>query len=164
MNRRTLLRILAVAGAGLLARRFSLPSAEANEMSKGFEVTKTDEEWRKILTPEQYHILREAGTEKPFKNAYHDNKKEGIYDCAGCDLPLFSSKAKYDSHTGWPSFWEPISPTAIGTKTDWKLLYPRTEVHCARCGGHLGHVFKDGPPPTYLRYCMNSAALVFKPA
>ena len=133
-------------------------------MGNGFEVTKTNEEWRKILTPEQYHILREAGTEKPFKNAYYDNKKEGVYDCAGCDLPLFSSKAKYESHTGWPSFWEPISPTAIGTKTDWKLLYPRTEVHCARCGGHLGHVFKDGPSPTYLRYCMNSAVLVFKPA
>jgi len=157
--------ILAAAGAGLLlGRRMVLSPAGAEAMGTTFEVTKTDEEWRKLLTPEQYHVLREAGTEKPFKNAYHDNKKEGIYDCAGCDLPVFSSKAKYDSHTGWPSFWEPITPASIGTKTDWKLLYPRTEVHCARCGGHLGHVFKDGPPPTSLRYCMNSAALVFKAA
>jgi peptide-methionine (R)-S-oxide reductase len=156
--------ILAAGGAGWLARRFFPPSAEANEMGKDFEVTKTKDEWRKILTPEQYHVLREEGTEAPFKNAYHDNKKEGVYHCAGCDLPLFSSKAKYDSKTGWPSFWEPISPAAIGTKTDWKLIFPRTEVHCARCGGHLGHVFDDGPPPTHLRYCMNSAALVFKPA
>ena len=164
MTRRTMMTILAAAGVGLFSRRFFLPPAEANEMGKGFEVTKTNDEWRKLLTPEQYHVLREEGTEAPFKNAYHDNKKEGTYYCAGCDLPLFSSKTKYDSKTGWPSFWEPITPSAIGTRTDWKLLYPRTEVHCARCGGHLGHVFKDGPPPTYLRYCMNSAALVFKPA
>jgi peptide-methionine (R)-S-oxide reductase len=156
--------IMAAAGAGLLARRMLMPLAEASGMSKRFEVTKTDDEWRAILTPEQYKVLRQEGTESPFKNAYHDNKKEGVYSCAGCDLPLFSSKAKYDSKTGWPSFWEPISPSAIGTKTDWKSIFPRTEVHCARCGGHLGHVFDDGPPPTHLRYCMNSAALVFKPA
>ena len=128
---------------------------------KGFEVTKSDEEWRRILSPEQYHVLRQEGTEAPFQNKYHANKAPGIYRCAGCELPLFSSEHKYESHTGWPSFWKPIADSAIGTKTDWKLFGPRTEVHCRRCGGHLGHVFKDGPPPTGLRYCINSAALSF---
>lgn len=126
-----------------------------------FEITKTDAEWRAILTPEQYRVLRQEATEPPFKNKYHAHKARGVYRCAGCDLPLFSSEAKYDSGTGWPSFWQPISETALGTKTDWRLFSPRTEVHCARCGGHLGHVFDDGPPPTGLRYCINSAALNF---
>jgi peptide-methionine (R)-S-oxide reductase len=131
---------------------------------KGFEVTKTEEEWRKILTPEQYQVLRQEGTEPPFQNKYHANKDSGTYRCAACELPLFSSDHKYDSRTGWPSFWKPIADDAIGTKTDWRLFVPRTEVHCRRCGGHLGHVFKDGPPPTGLRYCINSAALIFLPA
>jgi peptide-methionine (R)-S-oxide reductase len=138
--------------------------ATAQESSPMYEVTKTDAEWQALLTPMQYKVLRHEGTEPPFQNEYHDNKATGTYRCAGCDLPLFSSEAKYDSGTGWPSFWQPISEKAVGSKTDWKLLVPRTEVHCSRCGGHLGHVFRDGPAPTGLRYCMNSAALKFEPA
>jgi peptide-methionine (R)-S-oxide reductase len=127
------------------------------------KVTKSDAEWKKLLSPDAYQVLRHESTERAFTNPLHENKKPGIYACAGCALPLFSSEHKFDSGTGWPSFWQPIAPQVIGTTTDFKLIYPRTEVHCARCEGHQGHVFKDGPPPTGLRYCINGAALTFVP-
>jgi len=134
-----------------------------NETSPIVKVVKTDDEWKTLLAPEAYRVLRHEDTERPFGNNMHDNKKPGIYNCAGCDLPLFSSEHKFDSGTGWPSFWQPLAPEVVGTTTDYKLIFPRTEVHCARCEGHQGHIFKDGPKPTGLRYCINGAALKFVP-
>jgi len=125
-------------------------------------MTKTPAEWRKILTPEQYHVLREHGTERAGSCALLQEKRAGTFCCVGCDNPLFHSTTKYESGTGWPSFFTPL-PGAIGTSQDTKLATPRTEVHCRRCGGHLGHVFSDGPPPTGLRYCLNGVALQFIP-
>ena len=123
----------------------------------------SDSEWKKRLSPEAYRVLRKEATERAWPSDLNDEKRKGIYACAGCGLDLFSSDAKFDSGTGWPSFWD-VLPNAIGTKTDFKLIVPRTEYHCARCGGHQGHVFKDGPAPTRLRYCNNGVALTFRPS
>jgi peptide-methionine (R)-S-oxide reductase len=126
-------------------------------------LTLSDAEWRARLTPAQYDVLRHEGTERPGSSALNAEKRAGTYRCAGCDLPLFSSATKYESGTGWPSFFDTL-PGAIQTRTDYKLILPRTEYHCARCGGHHGHVFKDGPKPTGLRYCNNGVALRFEVA
>lgn len=156
MNRR---RILG-AGAATMALMLTGRGATAAER---FEITKTEEEWRAILSPAQYRVLREEGTERAFTSPLNDEKRAGTFHCAGCDLPLFASATKYDSRTGWPSFYAPLD-NAIGTSEDRSFFTVRTEVHCRRCGGHLGHVFEDGPPPTGLRYCMNGVAMTFRPS
>jgi peptide-methionine (R)-S-oxide reductase len=129
-----------------------------------FAVTKSDAEWRAQLTPEQYRIARQEGTERAFTSPLDSEKRPGTFHCVGCGAPLWSMAHKFDSGTGWPSFYQPIAEGAVATKTDWKLLYPRTECHCATCGAHQGHVFPDGPPPTGQRWCINGAVLVFKPS
>ena len=160
-------RLLTLAGigaaiAGVAAMLTRSGSQQAAAASDTFEVTKTDAEWRKLLTAEQHYVLRRHGTERAGSSPLDKQYGPGTYACAGCDLPLFSSDTKYDSGTGWPSFWKPLDG-ALGMSTDYILLMPRTEVHCTRCGGHLGHRFEDGPPPTGLRYCINGVALAFKP-
>ena len=136
---------------------------EASQASSIEKINKTEGEWKALLTEEEYHVLREEGTERPFSSPLNKNKGEGIYYCKACDLPLFSSETKFDSGTGWPSFYKPLAPEYVNEPEDTSYGMVRTEVECSRCGGHLGHVFNDGPQPTGLRYCMNGVSLTFKP-
>ena len=140
----------------------AIPAGVAEEAKPMKKIEKTDAEWRKELTPEQYHVLREKGTEPAFTGKYYENHAKGVYKCAACGTELFSSDTKFDSGTGWPSFWAPVSPQAIAFEGDNSFSMRRTEVHCPVCGGHMGHVFDDGPQPTGKRFCINSAALKFE--
>ncbi|HJU18006.1 MAG TPA: peptide-methionine (R)-S-oxide reductase MsrB [Stellaceae bacterium] len=161
-TRRLFLAGGSLCGVLLGLRAFQAASAGATT-AEAFAVTKTDAEWRRLLSPLQYAILRQQATEPPGSSPLDEEMRPGRYDCVGCANPLFSSKTKFHSGTGWPSFWQPLAG-AVGTSVDKSLFVERTEVHCRRCGGHLGHVFDDGPRPTGLRYCMNGAVLTFHPA
>ena len=149
--------------AGVAAMPVLAACGGAPAEAKSFPIQRSDVEWQKRLTAEQYRVLRKAATERPYTSPLNKEKRAGIFHCAGCNNALYSSKTKFESGTGWPSFWKPLAG-AIGTSTDYKIGYPRTEVHCADCGGHLGHVFDDGPKPTGKRYCMNGVAMTFRPA
>ena len=161
MSRRKLL-FGAVGFGALAALAKTMFGREPAAAAPAFEVSKTADEWKRTLTPEQFRVLRQHGTERPFSSPLNDEHRNGVFACAGCGLPLFRSDTKFDSGTGWPSFFAPIEH-AVATENDYSLILPRTEVHCRRCGGHLGHVFDDGPKPTGKRYCMNGAALTFRP-
>jgi len=169
MNRRGFLStgisfgaIALLSGLPIASVAFQQDKKRKSRSSKGIKkVTKTDAEWKQILTPEQYEVTRRKGTERPFTSPLNENHDEGVFECVACELPLFSSKNKFDSGTGWPSFWAPIKKENVTEQTDRSLRELRTEVLCARCDSHIGHVFEDGPPPTGLRYCMNGVALKF---
>jgi len=156
LSRRMFLGSSTAAMAALALPLSGLAAAER------FEITKSPQEWRRILSKQRYAVLREEKTEPPFSSSLDRERRRGTYSCAGCSLPAFSSATKFDSGTGWPSFYAPLG-NAVGTRVDNKLSFQRTEVHCRRCGGHLGHVFNDGPKPTGKRYCMNGLALLFNP-
>jgi peptide-methionine (R)-S-oxide reductase len=160
LTRRTLLQSSVL---GLAAASTSPWWIEKSHASETFEVTHSDADWRKLLTQAQYVVLRQSGTERPFSSPLLQEKRQGEFSCAGCDRPLFSSTTKFESGTGWPSFWAPLDK-AVDNKRDSSFGMARTAVHCSRCGGHLGHVFDDGPKPTGLRYCMNGVAMKFTPA
>ena len=153
MNRRTLLSM-----TGLTYLVLATSSIEAK--AESFEITKTDAEWKKLLSPQAYATLRHAATERPFTSPLLDEHRKGVFTCGGCDLPAYASETKYESGTGWPSFFD-VLPNAVGKRPDNSWFTTRTEIHCRRCGDHLGHLFEDGPKPTGLRYCMNGVALKF---
>jgi peptide-methionine (R)-S-oxide reductase len=159
ITRRYVLGVTAIGAASWIGTRHWSGPARAEGV---FEVRHSDAEWRSILTPEQYAVLRESATERPYTSPLNNEHRRGIFGCAGCDLSLYSSNAKFDSGTGWPSFWAPLEG-AVETERDNSFGMARTAVHCHRCGGHLGHLFDDGPKPTGLRYCMNGVAMTFKP-
>lgn len=165
MNRRSLLLgASAIAALAVANRVFGWRATDAWAAGdQKFEVMKTDAEWKAQLSPQAYAVLRKEDTERAFTSPLNNEKREGTFHCAGCDLPVYSSKTKFDSGTGWPSFWEAI-PAAIGTREDKSLFMTRTECHCSRCGGHMGHIFDDGPKPTGMRHCINGVSLSFKPA
>jgi len=165
-RRKILVGGLAAGGVATISSIFlgGLWSNEPQAKDGVFEIIKSDDEWRKILTEKQFFVLRMEGTEKPYSSPLDNEKREGIFQCAACDLDLYASKDKYDSKTGWPSFSQPANKNAVKTRTDRKLIFARTEVHCRRCGGHLGHIFDDGPAPTGKRHCINGVAMKFKPA
>lgn len=164
MTRREFIGMASVGVAAIaIAGRLALTAKSPKIPDEIFPVQHSDAEWRKLLSLTSYRILRQAGTEAPFSSPLLSEHRAGIFACAGCDQHLFDARTKYDSHTGWPSFWDVI-PSAVVKRSDSSIGMSRTEVRCARCGGHLGHVFTDGPQPTGLRYCMNGAAMVFQPA
>ena len=162
MTRRSTLFRLGAIPAIFASLRGLLASSPAHA-ARAYEVVHTDAEWHKLLQPDQYRVLRQAGTEAPYSSPLNKEKRAGVFSCAGCALPLFSSATKFESGTGWPSFWQPMDK-AVVEESDTTLFMKRTEVLCGRCGGHLGHVFDDGPKPTGLRYCMNGVAMNFKAA